>query len=184
MDDTENTDLEEEEETPEEPQVMNIMEQLRQQRQEALSETTVDLPLPSAIYGDPIVLVRYRAVESKETQRIMSKVNRQTKGEFERNLYTTMDTLIAACEGIYTLSVDAPNGEEPNPLTFNGEGPLLFDERLAEFMGVSSNSARETLRAFFANKDTAIMMHGARLARWQSGENPATLTDEWLLGER
>lgn len=170
-------------EDEEQPQAVNLMEQLRAQRQEALDDTSVDLPLPSNIYSDPIVLVRYRMVDARETQRIMKKVQRQTKGEYERNLYTTMDTLITACEGIFVLPADAEPGDKPQPLTLNGEGPLLFDERLAEWMGIEAQSARQTLLEFFANKETAIMVTGAKLARWQAGEDPATISDEWMLGE-
>ena len=169
-----------EEELPEEPERNNLQEQLRAQRQEALEDNTHDFPIPG--YSNPILLARYRIIEGKESSRIMDKVRRQTKKEYDRNLWMTMDTIIAACEGLYIRDPDADEDEEPRPLDPDGNGTARYDERLAAFLGFEAHSAREALLGVFANNETALMMHGARLSRWMGGIEMSA-DEEFLLGE-
>ena len=167
------------EEAEEQSEANTLMERLRAERQGMAEDQSIDISIPG--YGDPVLLCRYRLVEGRELQRIMDKVRRQTKDSFDRNLLTTVDTFIAACEGIYIKEPDSE--EEPVPLDPDNTGaPMQYEPSLAKFLGFEANNAREVVRGVFGENDNAIMQHGARLARW-FGNTELTDTEEFLLGE-
>ena len=154
----------------------SLMESLRQQRREILADDHTDEPIPG--YSNPMLVARYGIIEARDVSNIQRKVERQTKDRFDRELYTTIDVLLSACQGIYVLR---PEDTEPVPL----EGPngiMSYDTELAEFLDLGDvQNARQILRAVFAS-DHAVMFHALRVQRWMmraTGDNDLN----FILGE-
>jgi hypothetical protein len=158
----------------------SLMDRLRGKLAQAREETTVDLDIPGY---DGELVARYRGLDPvKEGEKIARRVERQFKSEAQRGVYTLVDALVTACEGIFVRNVDG----ELEPLDPDGLGPCCYDERLAEFLGIdishganTDGAARRCLLGVFAGNKVAIAVHGQRWQRWMA----TGVSDGEALGE-
>ena len=164
--------MSEDENRVEEAGAQNLMETLRARREQALEDKEYDLEIPG--YNGDLV-ARYRHLSGKEADQIGTRVMNQTKQRTERTVHMAMDTMIAACTGMY-----ARIGAELVPIDPNGDGiPCGYDEELAQFMGFEATTAREVVRGVFVGNEMAIGAHSMQLQRWMSGDR-RTMAEEFL----
>lgn len=132
--------------------------------------------------------VQYRRPEhGKEIDAIRNKIERQVKGAYERNLLTSIDTMIHLCDGLYVQpeGVDVPVMFDPHETGFAAG----FDDTLAELMGMNSNGAtgpfdpRAIVKKLFDDNDLAINNHSERLSRWLQNAKADVDAELWQLGE-
>jgi hypothetical protein len=119
----------------------------------------------------------------KELDDLARKVQREMKDSYSRNLYIAIDTMIHLCSGIYVQ----PEGvEQPVMLDPENTGyPCLFDERLAELLGMEGevSSARQVLRKLFGGNEMAIIAHAEKLNRWLQNTKADLSLEIWQVGE-
>ena len=159
-----------------------IVDMFREELRELTEAQTVLIPVKG--YEKLGLQVQYHMPEhGKELGLIATKVQRESKDTFTRNLNLSMDTMIHLCDGLYVQ----PEGvEEPVMLDPQETGmPMQFDERLAEMMGANGevNSARQVIRKLFGGNDLAIITHAERLQRWLQNTKADLDAELWQLGE-
>lgn len=156
-----------------------VLEAIRAKRRKLADEHTVDLPI--AGYGGELV-VRYKLLDPLvEGKAIGDRVLAQFKGKDDdasRMYYGFVDTLIAACVGVY-----AKVGERLVPL--NGDetlAPTYEDtDDLAELLGFEpQTTARETVYQVFGGNRVALGAHAQSLAAWMA--DPAGELNRGILG--
>ena len=130
--------------------------------------------------------VRYHLPnDGKILDDISRKVMREFKDQYNRNLHTSVDTMIKLCDGLYIQPPEA-EGEyvELDPEQV-GE-PVQFDSRLADIIsnGSSIGTARQVVFALFGNNDLMVMSHAERLNRWLMNTKADVETELWQqMGE-
>lgn len=148
------------------------LERARAKRARLAEQTTTDIDVHG--YGGELV-VKYRLldplVEGKEIgNRVASE---WAKHPDEQRYYALVDSMIAACAGVY-LRVDG----KLEPIDPEGSEPILFDGRLAEGLGFEADTARKTVLGVFAGNRAAVVAHAMLLQRWfgdTTGELEATI---------
>jgi superfamily I DNA and/or RNA helicase len=140
-------------------------------------ETFINIPG----YDDepPIMKAKYRLLDGKEIDNIMTKVQKETKNQWDRQVLSAVDMFIAACEGMF---VDIGDGAlEPYPMKVGDKEILGYNEDLAAALELEEvNTARQTVFGVFANNEAAIMQHNVKLSLWMS--NTSRKVDEDFLG--
>lgn len=140
----------------------SLIEQLREKRRAAAGNITVDLPIPG--YRGSVV-GRYRLVDPLvEGKEIGDRVRAQFDDDRAREHYAFVDTLIAACQGLYLRTETG----ELEPIDPDGQGPARYDARLADALGIQAGSSRDVLDALFNGNKVAIDTHALRLAQWMA----------------
>lgn len=154
------------------------------QEYEQLAKAT-DTYIPVIGYSASGLNIRYRLPHNgKELDAIATKVFRQVKSAYERNINVAIDTLITLCIGLYIEHPDkAGEYVEFNP--DNQDGPITFiDTRLAEVLGWENiTNARQAVRRLFANNEMALLSHADKLGRWMTDTSADLTTEVWQLGE-
>jgi len=145
-----------------------LLDQLASKRKEIADIRETFVPIPGYDKEPPLLLAKYRLLEGPELDRIGSRVRRDVKGRWDRQITAAIDTFIAACEGIY---VDTGDGAGPRPLTLNGEPITGYTEELAQALKFASElpspaTARSVVLGLFTNNDVAISSHAMVLSRW------------------
>lgn len=157
----------------------SLMDQVRKQLEETrVAELFLDLPGYNGL-----VVARYGLVDGKELNKRGRRVWNETKDETERILLASMDTILAACTGIF-LRPDQGEHNKLWPLDPHKRGePAVFDADLAEWLGltIEGNRARDVLYATFAENESAIVVHCARINRWLN--DPSKGVEQILGGE-
>lgn len=154
----------------------NILEQIRQRRRELLQNRQTYIPIPG--YDDIGLVAQYHLLDGKEMTRIVDKVQRQTKNKVERGVSISIDTFIAACDGLYL------NPEDGVYVPFDPGrtgSPLQYDPSLSDFLGLDAPTARAVVRGLFGENDAAIAMHSMKLNRWF--QDTSKSADDEFLGE-
>lgn len=130
------------------------------------------------------LMIKYRLPESgKELDMIARTVERNYRDAYERNLFTTIDTILTLCQGLYVQPAgkDKPVMLDPDERGF----PIEFDDRLAELMGMDMSNgippSRNILRRLFASQDAMILGHGERLNRWLQNKKADLESELWQL---
>jgi len=156
----------------------STLESLRRKREALTENRTVDLAVPGYDKEPPALYIRYNLLQGPEIDRITRKVMRETKDRWDRQVLSSIDAMIAACEGLY---IDWDDGTGRQPLTLNGDHILNFGPELAQALGIQdAGSARAIVREVFGNNDVALAQHNIQLSRWMG--NTASEVDEELLG--
>lgn len=126
--------------------------------------------------------VRYMLPQSgKVLDNIATKVERETKDKYLRNLNTAIDTMLSLCEGLFVK----PDGVEDYVMLDPQEigMPVKFDARLAAIIGIAEDApARAVVKKLFANNEMAIMSHAERMSRWLNNTKADLEVEVWQLG--
>jgi hypothetical protein len=162
----------------------DLLDQLAAKRQEVAENKETFIPIPGYDREPPILLARYRLLDGPEIQRLTTKVMRETKNKWDRNMNMAVDTFIAACTGIYVDLGDS--GSAPQPLQYQKQPVTGFNADLAAALRFADkiadpNLARNVVFGLFANNDVAIAQHNAMLNRWM-GNTSIDITQEMLEG--
>lgn len=161
-----------------------LLDQLAERRR-AIAETREKLiPVPGYDEDPPLLLINYRLLDGPEIDRMTTKVMREVKGRWDRNMTMAVDTFIAACLGIF---VDPDGkGKDIRPLQYQGEPVVGFSEELALALKFREElpeqlTARAVVFGLFGNNDVSIAAHNMQLNAWF--RNTATdVTMEFLGG--
>lgn len=158
------TDQVVQDEPPESP-----LGQLAAKHRELADTREVDIPVPGYDKQPPLLYIRYRLLEGNEISRMGDKIRRETRNQWQRQIYAAIDTFIAACKGFY---VDTGDGVR-NELTYHGEHLAGFNMELAEALGFQEEvgdqpTARKVAFSLFNYNDAAIAQHNMLLNMWFS----------------
>lgn len=171
-------------ETPGPFSTPSIVDLFKQEQEELASAKSVFIPIKG--YEKTGLQIRYRMpVSGKELEMIATKVGRQHRDTYARNLYTAMDTMIHLCDGLFVQ----PEGvEEPVMLDPDEVGePCGFDTTLASLLGMDLNDGDTTARAvvtkLFGNNELAVMTHAFDLNRWLQNTKADLNLEMWQVGE-
>jgi len=166
----------------------SVVDMFQQELNEISSAESVFIPVKG--YEQTGLQIRYHMPESgKVLGDINTRVSKQYKDTYSRNLYVAISTMIQLCDGLYVQpSIEGePEVDEPVMLDPDEMGmPVQFDERLAEMMGmeVTQNlTARQVVRRLFGNNEMAILAHAERLSRWLQNTKADINAEMWQVGE-
>lgn len=118
---------------------------------------TKDLAVPR-FEGD--IVIRYKVLPSRTLLQI-------TRGK-KTPLASNADLLVAACQEVFFLDDDGtlvPVSDEDH-----GTGPVRFDGRLADIVGLQAEQPRDVVIRLFA-EDAAIGGTADRLVKWMTGQD-------------
>jgi hypothetical protein len=139
----------------------SLLDRIREKRHDATAEATLDLPIPG---WDFELVARYRLIDPLvEGKDIAQRIRKQFRGDPESaEFWTLIDTMIAACEGLY-----GREGDEPlKPVSVNGDRPVRFGPDLAEALDLPDATARDVVVGVFRGNKAAARAHGVRLSAW------------------
>jgi hypothetical protein len=163
----------------------SLLDALAQQRDELATERETDIPLPNYGKSGVTLYVRYRLLDGKDLEKIGKRVISQfKKGQnYERQLYSSIDVMIEACEGFF---VDRGDGEK-QPVTLGGIPISGYGEQLATALRFADkidqrSPARSCVLNFFGDNIVSIQQHSIVLGRWM-GNTTADVTTELLEQE-
>jgi len=154
------------------PLMQTMMESLRSERS-ATTPDTADIPIPG--YHD-LFVARYKVVPGRIVADLGRRAQRQFSEEHERNIWATVDLIIAANTGLYYRNFEIEDPEKQLvPLDPNHEvgdpaavAVTYSDPDCATLLGVDTETARDLVYKVFKENDTAIMAHGMMLSRWMA----------------
>lgn len=119
---------------------------------------TKDLAVPRW-EGD--IVVRFKVLPTSEVVRV-------GKGK-KTPLVCNADLLVAACKEVFLL--DEEDGTlHPMSEADGGAGPVRFDGRLADIMGLKGDTPRAIAIQLYA-EDTALHGHASALMAWMTGQD-------------
>jgi len=148
----------------------SLLSRIRERRAQLQEERHLDLDIPGY---DGMLVARYRPLPWDEVKKIGEKVEKSKNPRKE--LYAMADVLVRACDSIWFRD---PETNELRPVQ-SGE-PVRYDDRLAEALGFTADSARQVLLATF-NNDLAVTAHHMEAAEWMQASDVEVNED--LLGE-
>jgi hypothetical protein len=147
------------------------MDELRGIRQQLEGERTTEMDLPG--YQGKLV-ARYGQLDARKIQRSARRIRRNGTQVDEATLLATMDALIESCQGLFYRN---DVGELVSLSGEDSPDPMLYEQRLAEYMGFQANTAREVLLGVFGGNELALLEHSRKLMAWM------TRTEGELFGE-
>jgi hypothetical protein len=130
----------------------------RVRRRHLAAARTKDLAVPR-FEGD--VVVRFKVLPTRELLRV-------TRGK-KTPLAANADLLVAACEEVFFVD-DTDGTLRPVRLEDNGPGPVRFDGRLADIVGLTGDTPRDFVIRLYA-EDTALHGHAQALMAWMTGKD-------------
>lgn len=150
----------------------SMMSELRAQYEELLAAKEIDIDIPG--YGGKLS-AKYKLLNVQtDLKNIRNRVNRQFKNDVQQALFGSIDTMIAACIGIYyrppgseellSIAPGVPDSDDPDPVTYS-------DPRIVSFFGwdkTAINDSRDVVMMLFGKREPMIIDHGMMLARWMS----------------
>jgi hypothetical protein len=163
----------------------SLLDALADQRN-VLSETRETfIPIQGYEGSGMTLYAQYRLVDGDELSKIGRRITQQfgRKQVYERNLYASLDTMIAACTGIF---IDRGDGEKIQ-LKHNGMPINGYTQELAEALRFADEidprqPARSVLLGIFGNNIVAIQQHSVWLGRWM-GDTSADVNVEFMEAE-
>lgn len=158
------------------------IEALRAKRDEIEAKREVYIPILG--YEEIGLKAKYRLLDRAETTDIGKRVKQQTKGKGQSEFMfrILVDTIIAACEGLYLAPMGVTD-EDAEPLMNQAKtDPILtYAAFAAEMRGESFPNHRAAVIYCFGDNEFAVGQHGLLLQRWLTDTNIDI--DEELLGE-
>lgn len=166
------------------PLMQTMMDKLRAER-DAATPDTADINVPG--YRD-LLVARYKVVPGKLAADIGRRATRQFNDEHDRNIWATVDLLIAANTGLYYRNFDEedpdkqlvpmdPNHEVGDP---SAVAMTYSDPDTAASLKIDAPTARDLVYQLFKENDASIMAHGIVLSRWMADTSRGV--DESFLG--
>ncbi len=154
-----------ENETTEEPGSVKAM--LRERWESLKEDKSLDLAIPG-VPAD-VLKVRYGALPNEEIKKLQKKGAKSGASAIAVNA----DTLIRACQGIL-VPLSADEDAPLDTLADDDGDPIVFDQRLAEFLGFGNEveTARQVVYMLFSKApqpDIAIGSQALQVFRWMSG---------------
>jgi hypothetical protein len=144
----------------------STMARLRRRRDELGRERKpLDKEIPG--YGGELV-AQYGVVEWLTLRKIAERGEKSSAPR--KDLLVQADTLVNACLGIF-VKVGTKLTPVSELLDDGNEEPVRYDERLGQFLGFESKSARQALFATFRN-DLAVSIHHNEVAEWMADNDP------------
>lgn len=161
----------------------SVVDLFKQEQQELANAK--DVYIPVAGYERTGLQVHYRMPsDGKELETVGTKVGKQYKDAYSRNLYMAIDLMILLCLGLYVQPEDVP---EPVMLDPDETGePCQFDETLAGIMGMKYEdepTARDVVKHLFGGNQLAVIGHAEKLQRWLQNAKADLNAEIWQLGE-
>jgi|SRR5215472_10941272 len=157
----------------------SLLDILAQERDELATERETFIPIPGYGRDSGVTMyVKYRLLGGDEMANIGRKVQREFRKnqQYERILYASIDTMIAACMGFYAQQGN--NGDKLELPLYNYDVELAralkFDDKIDP-----NNPARSVVMALFGNNMIAIQQHTLILGRWM-GDTTIDATAEFL----
>lgn len=123
----------------------------------------------------PPLVVRYNAPSADQLAEMVKEAQQIEDDDAEADTAAQADMLRDCCEGLYVKGRDGLEA-----LGSNGK-PVRFEKDLADALGLSVSSQRETVLAVFFHNPLAVGDHFTRLFQWAQGE--AREVDERVVGE-
>lgn len=158
----------------------SLLDQLRKKREDVAENSTCFIPIPGYDRDPPILLAKYKVLDGHQLDLIGRRVQRETKDRWDRNVLVAMDIMIECCQGMY---IDMENGEEPQPMTLEGQPIAGYNEQLAQALQFEAGSARQVVMGVFVNNDVALMQHNVRLSLWMGNTSRRIDEDMFAAGE-
>lgn len=164
----------------------SILDVFKREQQEIASAKTVFIAIPG--YEESGLKALYRMPTSgRELDAIGRKAQSEFNNDYDRNLYTAIDSLIALCEGLYVqpTGVEAPVMFDPE----NTGAAAQYDQYLAEILGVEKDSPEFTARGVVyrlfggREKELAILSHCEKLSRWLGNAKADVESELWQRGQ-
>ncbi len=161
----------------------SIVDLLRKEAEEVAKPEPAYIPVTG--YEGSGLAIRYQMPDKpKELNNLASKIERETKDQYDRNLMLGIDTMLRLSDGLFVRSEEAVSEDNPE-----GWVELGFDlkdtNKLCDTFGFPAeiaNNARQTVRALFGN-DLKINDHSARLQRWLLDSKVSVNASLWVSGE-
>ena len=152
--------------------LQSIRDQIRAERDELKTETTLDLVVP----GYEMIGVRYRGIPSRELDQFAKRLSKSKEG-----MRAAADVLIHCCDSILVrMSTD----DELEPLEDDQGDCLKFDQRLADFLDIKADTARDIVTQLFSPdgvQTLAAFEHANAVMEWMQGKG--SQIDPSLLGK-
>lgn len=155
---------------------VSLLDALADQRNEIAASHTTMIPIPGYERSGMTLMAEYTVIDGKDLAEIGRKVTREyrSKGQsYERNLYASIDVMIASCTGIY---VDR-DGSVIQLRDNDGEPITGYSQELASALRYEAQTARQCVLGVFVNNVAALQQHSMLLGRWMGN----TTTD--VIGE-
>lgn len=156
----------------------SLLDALAAQVQKTSDDQETFVPIPGYEKSGMTLLARYMLLDSKESEKIGRRVMREFKSksqQYERNLYASVDVMVAACTGIFV-----ERSGERIQLTFQHREISGYSDDLVSALKLTvaeTSPVRSTVFQVFRSNVYAIQQHSLLLGRWMSN----TTTD--VLGE-
>lgn len=138
----------------------NLLARLREKRAAIGAKKDVVVPIPGY---DGELAVRYVWKPYEELARRGQQLQK-VKDPTRRDLLAAADTLIQLCDEVVIPSEETEDGWRP--LAEEGEDAIRYDDRLAEALGFTADTARETVFATFNGNDYAVLNTALQLSAW------------------
>lgn len=163
----------------------SVLGRLRERRAELAADHRLDLAIPG--YGGELV-ARYRPLTAEEQRHLAAKVDRADHASEAKaaavQMMVAVDTIVAACDEILVMQ---DGGLVPLAAIAGAEGPVRFDEQLAEALGIDADTAREVVCGLFPRDrggqvlPQPVNRHANEVAVWMA--RIGIDADAGLLGE-
>jgi hypothetical protein len=152
------------------------LDRLKERRRKlAEDRPPLDLAIPG--YGDELV-ARYRVLDFDEMQKLRERGGKMAQAQDrEAELKVTMDTIAAACVGIFCRQEDGTLKPLNEIAPEFGDEPVRYDSRLAEAVGVDSEGKVRVLILQMFPTELSIIGHLGQIDAWMSGLNEADDSD-------
>jgi hypothetical protein len=159
---------------------VSIADLIREEAQELADSKETFIPIVG--YEKTGLRAKYVLPESgKELDAIARKVNKEQTGQYDRNLYTAIDTMIHLCVGLYVQPEDV---EEPVMLDPEETGePARFDAYLSSILQMpeGQSTARQAVKRLFGGNEQAILVHTEKLSRWLNNTKADLSLEIWQV---
>lgn len=146
-----------------EEHIGRLQEAMRAKRQAIAETTEITLNLPG--YDDPELLVQHRKMEWDDVAKIARRAEKSKNPQAE--LLSQCDLIAQSCEMIL---IREKGKTYPLHEALNEDEPIMFDNRLAEFLGFQGGNGRQVVRGTF-NNDLAIGSYHVELFEFMRTSN-------------
>lgn len=162
------------------PEEGSLLDALAEQRDLLATTRETFIPIFGYEKSGMTLYAKYRLLDGDE----LSKIGKRVSGQFsrnkvyERNLYSSMDVMIEACEGLF---VDRGDGEKIQ-LKQDGRSITGYSTDLASALKITINPdspARSVVLGVFGGNIAGLQQHSIMLARWM-GNTTLNVAEEFL----